>query len=130
MWIFSLHACLCTTLTPGPVEARRGLHTLLFLSSAYVGVCLCTVCAPVPLRAQKRASVLLELGLQVVVSCRVGAGNRAQVLWGSNWCSSLKSPLSGPFFFLFFSLFFQRGVRGLSTGHQGLRKAQCFGVTA
>ena len=41
------------------------------------------VCACCP-QGQKRASNPLELGLQIVVNCHVGAGNRTLVLHKSN----------------------------------------------
>ena len=37
-----------------------------------------------------------ELELQMVVSCRVGAGNQTQVLWKSNQLSSPMSFLPNP----------------------------------
>lgn len=38
-------------------------------------VCLCTTCMPVACESQKRVSDPLELELQVIMSCHVGAEN-------------------------------------------------------
>jgi hypothetical protein len=43
--------------------------------------CLCTTCMPETVRGQKRESDPLDLGLQMIVSRHVCAGNQIQVLW-------------------------------------------------
>lgn len=54
---------------------------LLYVCGYFAGLCVggsgvCSVC-----RDEKEALDHLELDLQVVVSCRVGAGIQTQVLW-------------------------------------------------
>ena len=39
--------------------------------------CLCTLCVPDACGGQKKVSDLLDLELQMIVSCHVGAGSRS-----------------------------------------------------
>lgn len=49
---------------------------------------MCTMYMPVALRGQKRSLDPQELEFQAVVSCHVGAGNRAWVLYNRSKCCS------------------------------------------
>lgn len=69
-----------------------------------LGFCLhafmCTMCTPSIHGRQKRSPNPLELVLQTIVSCYVGAGNWTLVLWKSsvlNWLSHFSSPYQGLF---------------------------------
>lgn len=59
--------------------------------SVHLHVYMYTTCVPGTCRRQKRTSDPLETELEVVVSCRVNAGNQTWGLWRSNLCSK---PLS------------------------------------
>ena len=61
------------------------------LSDLSVGKSMLHTSAP---GGQKQVSNSLELELQMVVSCHVGAGNLTQVLWKMNQCSELLSHFS------------------------------------
>ena len=68
------------------------LHLLKILQLFYAWVfylylCQCTPSMPVIYGSQKKVLDALELKLQVVVSCHVGAGNWIHVFWKSSQCS-------------------------------------------
>lgn len=50
----------------------------------YLHVCLRTMFASIALKGQKKASDPFGLEFQTIVSCRMGTGDRTQVLWESS----------------------------------------------
>lgn len=58
-----------------------------FLPTAiYLHVCMLKACGLVAYGGQRRAADLLELDIQMVVICHVGAENQTQILCMSNKC--------------------------------------------
>ena len=67
---------------------------------------MCNKCWMVPTECQKRVSDPLELGLKMVVSHYVGAGNPTWVFWKSSQHSCLLSHLPGPLLAFYFYFYF------------------------
>lgn len=61
---------------------------LFYVYKCFACVCICVLQACGAHGSQKRASDLMELELQVVVSCHVGAGHQTWVLYRSTVLST------------------------------------------
>lgn len=69
---------------------QQFLFLLIFLKSfmnIFLHVRLCTMCVPGDQGDQKTVSDTMELKLQTIVKCNVGAGNGSWVLWKISECS-------------------------------------------
>lgn len=66
------------------------LVMLLFLNCMCTGispVALCTTCVQMSTEARRQCHISLELELQMVMSCSMGAMTQTKVLWKGSECS-------------------------------------------